>query len=63
MKEETFTMGQYLSVLPFLVGVGIIGWALIARRPTDEGRPEPLDVTPRPEKKSKSKSRSKKSSR
>ena len=59
VKEETFTMGQYLSVLPFLVGLGFIGWALIARRRTDENRPEPLDVMPRPEKKSKSKSKSK----
>ena len=60
-------MGQYLSVLPFLVGVGIITWSLVARKPTDENRPEPLDVTPRPQKtsksKSKSKSRSKKSSK
>jgi len=63
LKAETFTMGQYLSVLPFLVGVGIITWSLVARKSTDEGRPEPLDVTPRPEKTSKSKSKSKSKSR
>ncbi len=38
---STLTMGQYLSLLPFTVGVVMVVWSLKYGRPTDEGRPTP----------------------
>ena len=41
-EAEFLTMGQYLSIIPFAIGVGLVGWALIRRKRTDEGREELL---------------------
>jgi prolipoprotein diacylglyceryl transferase len=38
-NTSALTMGQYLSILPVLVGVAMVVWALKRGRPTDEGRP------------------------
>ena len=38
-KSSFLTMGQYLSILPFAVGVSILVWSLfISKKPTNEGR-------------------------
>jgi phosphatidylglycerol---prolipoprotein diacylglyceryl transferase len=42
LQESTLTMGQYLSILPFAVGVALLGWVVAKRVPTDEGQSERL---------------------
>ena len=72
-NESFLTMGQYLSILPFTVGICILVWSLfIAKKPTNEGQSQRVSATPKNEKTasshsaaspSKKKSRSKKKKR
>jgi prolipoprotein diacylglyceryl transferase len=40
LEESFLTMGQYLSIIPFLFGAFLIGYALITKRVTAELRPK-----------------------
>jgi len=40
LEDSFLTMGQYLSIIPFLFGVFLIGYALVTRRVTAELRPK-----------------------
>lgn len=48
LQESTLTMGQYLSILPFAVGVALLGWVVVKRIPTDEGQRERLEKVRNP---------------
>ncbi len=54
VQEHWLTMGQYLSIIPFAFGLGLVIWSLVKRRPTDENKLEPVYVPP-PEDKKKAK--------
>lgn len=41
-NTSALTMGQYLSIAPFLIGVAMVTWSLKRGRPTEEGRPAPV---------------------
>ena len=42
LQDSVLTMGQYLSIVPFTAGVILLGWVIVKRIPTDEGREERL---------------------
>jgi phosphatidylglycerol---prolipoprotein diacylglyceryl transferase len=42
LESSTLTMGQYLSIIPFTVGLVLLGWAVTTRIPTDKGNRERL---------------------
>lgn len=39
-REEFLTMGQYLSIIPFAIGLALVIWSLVRHKATDEGRDE-----------------------
>ena len=41
-QKEFLTMGQYLSIVPFTIGLGLLIWAFVKRIPTNEGQEERL---------------------
>jgi prolipoprotein diacylglyceryl transferase len=43
LSDSVLTMGQYLSIIPFLFGVFLVGYALVTRRVTADLRPPPVE--------------------